>query len=46
MSKGNTKTQNIISSLSAESILITMESKWIQMRSTDEVVSRLKGSEL
>ncbi len=33
MSKGNTKAQNIISSISAESILITLEFNWIQMLS-------------
>jgi hypothetical protein len=43
MAKGNTKAQNIISTLSAESILILVEFIWIQMRSTDEVVSRLKA---
>jgi hypothetical protein len=30
MSKGNTKAQEVISTLSAESILITGESNWIQ----------------
>ena len=43
MSKGSTKAQKIISSISAESILITLGFNWIQMRSTDEVVSRLKA---
>ena len=43
MSKGNTKPQNIISTISTESILIPLEFNWIQMRSTDEVVSRLKA---
>ena len=43
MSKVNTKAQNIISTLSTESILIPLEFNWIQMRSTDEVVSRLKA---
>ena len=32
MSKGNTKAQNIISTLSTESILIPLEFNWIQMR--------------
>ena len=33
MSKGNTKAQNIISSISAESILITLGLNWIQTHS-------------
>ena len=32
MSKGNTKAQEMTSNISAESILITGESNWIQMR--------------
>jgi hypothetical protein len=43
VSEGNTKAQDFISSISAESILITLGFNWIQMRSTDEVVSRLKA---
>ena len=31
MSKGNTKPQNMIGTISTESILIGMESNWIQM---------------
>ena len=31
MSKGNTKAQNMTGALSTESILITVESNWIQM---------------
>jgi hypothetical protein len=33
MSKGNTKAQNMTGTISTESILITVESNWIQMRS-------------
>ena len=33
MSKGNTKAQNIVSTISAESILIAVGFNWIQMRS-------------
>ena len=43
MSKGSTKVQNNRCTISAESILILVEFKWIQMRSTDEVVSRLEA---
>jgi hypothetical protein len=32
MSKGNTKVQNTTRTISTESILITVESNWIQMR--------------
>ena len=32
MSKGNTKVQNMTRTISTESILITVESNWIQMR--------------
>ena len=32
MSKGNTKAQNMTGTLSTESILITVESNWIQRR--------------
>jgi hypothetical protein len=32
MSKGKTKAQNMTGALSTESILITVESNWIQMR--------------
>ena len=32
MSKGNTQAQNMTGTLSAESILITVESNWIQMK--------------
>ena len=34
MSKGNTKAQNIVSTHSAESILIPLGFKWIQIRSS------------
>jgi len=33
MSKGNTRTQNLIGTISTESILITGESNWIQRQS-------------
>ena len=33
MSKGNTKAQNMTGTISTESILISMESNWIQMLS-------------
>lgn len=32
MSKGNTKAQNMTGTISTESILITAESNWIQMK--------------
>jgi hypothetical protein len=32
MSKGNTKGQRVTGALPAESVLITVESNWIQMR--------------
>jgi len=32
MSTGNTKAQNMTGTISTESILISMESNWIQMR--------------
>ena len=38
MSKGNAKAQNITSNSSAESILITVESNWIQTKTVIWVV--------
>ena len=40
MSKGNTKAQEMTSNISAESILITGESNWMQMLPLGMVVKR------
>jgi hypothetical protein len=38
MSKGNTKAQNLTGTISTESILITVESNWIQMLSLARII--------